>query len=171
MCEETFKPKIVAFLCNWCSYTASDLAGTSRIKYSPRVRIIRVMCSGRVDPSFVLRAFALGADGVLLAGCHPGDCHYIEQNYKTMRRHAMLRHFLEPMGSEPERLRLVWASAAEGQYLAESIDAFVADIEKLGPLRWSDVWQDDNRRDEAFEEIAAEHAEALEVSASTENPT
>ena len=123
------------------------------------------MCSGRVDPSFVLRAFALGADGVLMAGCHPGDCHYIEQNYKTMRRHAMLRYFLEQMGIEPDRLRLVWASAAEGQYLAESIDQFVADVQKLGPLKWSDVWQDDYRREEAFEEIAAEHAEALEVQA------
>jgi len=165
MSEQIFKPKIVAFLCNWCSYTASDLAGTSRIKYSPQVRIIRVMCSGRVDPSFVLKAFALGADGVLVAGCHPGDCHYIEQNYKTMRRHSMLRYFLEQMGIEPDRLRLVWASAAEGQYLAESIDQFVSDAQKLGPLNWSDVWQDDNRCEEAFEEIAAEHAEALEVQA------
>ena len=165
MSDGIFKPKLVAFLCNWCSYTASDLAGTSRIKYSPRVRIIRVMCSGRVDPNFVLRAFALGADGVLMAGCHPGDCHYIEQNYKTMRRYAMLRYFLEQMGIEPDRLRLVWASAAEGQYLAESIDQFVSDVKKLGPLNWSDVWRDDYRREEAFQEIAAEHAEALEVQA------
>ncbi|MBN2023020.1 MAG: hydrogenase iron-sulfur subunit [Pirellulales bacterium] len=163
MSDETFKPKIVAFLCNWCSYTASDLAGTARIKYSPRVRIIRVMCSGRVDPSFVLKAFALGADGVLVAGCHPGDCHYIEQNYKTMRRDVMLRYFLEQMGIEPGRLRLVWASAAEGQYLAESINTFVADVRTLGPLNWSDVLHDGVRREEAFEEIAAEHAEAMEV--------
>ncbi len=165
MSENGFKPRIVAFLCNWCSYTASDLAGTSRVKYSPRVRMIRVMCSGRVDPSFVLKAFALGADGVLIAGCHPGDCHYIEQNYKTMRRHAMLRYFLEQMGIQPERLRLVWASAAEGQYLAESIDQFVADVQKLGPLRWSGVWEDPWRREDAFDEIAAEHAEAMEVQA------
>lgn len=163
--RETFEPKIVAFLCNWCSYTASDLAGTARIKYSPRARIIRVMCSGRVDPSFVLKAFALGADGVLLAGCHPGDCHYIEQNYKTMRRNAMLRYFLEQMGIEADRLRLVWASAAEGQFLAESIDRFTADVQKLGPLAWPEVWKDDSPRDEAFAEIAAEHAEALEVQA------
>ncbi len=165
MSENGFKPRIVAFLCNWCSYTASDLAGTSRVKYSPRVRMIRVMCSGRVDPSFVLKAFALGADGVLIAGCHPGDCHYIEQNYKTMRRHTMLRYFLEQMGIQPERLRLVWASAAEGQYLAESIDQFVADVQKLGPLRWSGVWEDPWRREDAFDEIAAEHAEAMEVQA------
>ncbi len=161
--SETFKPRIVAFLCNWCSYTASDLAGTARIKYSPCARIIRVMCSGRVDPAFVLKAFALGADGVLVAGCHPGDCHYIEQNYKTIRRHAMLRYFLEQMGIEPERLRLVWASAAEGQYLAESIDRFVADVEKLGSLNWSANWQENGARETALEEIVAEHAEAMEV--------
>jgi F420-non-reducing hydrogenase iron-sulfur subunit len=161
--SEAFKPKIVAFLCNWCSYTASDLAGTARIKYSPHVRILRVMCSGRVDPTFVLKAFALGADGVMIAGCHPGDCHYIEQNYKTIRRHAMLRYFLEPMGIEPERLRLVWASAAEGQYLAESIDAFVADVEKLGPLHWSENWREDGEREAALEEIVREHAAAMEV--------
>jgi F420-non-reducing hydrogenase iron-sulfur subunit len=161
--SETFKPRIVAFLCNWCSYTASDLAGTARIKYSPHARIIRVMCSGRVDPAFVLKAFALGADGVLLAGCHPGDCHYIEQNYKTIRRHAMLRHFLAQMGMDPERLRLVWASAAEGQYLAESIDAFVAEIEKLGRLNWAALACENGDREKALEEIVAEHAEAMEV--------
>ncbi len=163
MTTETFNPKIVAFMCNWCSYTASDLAGTARIKYSPCARIIRVMCSGRVDPSYVLKAFALGADGVLIAGCHPGDCHYIEQNYKTMRRCAMLRYFIEQMGIEPDRLRLVWASAAEGHYLAESIDGFVADVRKLGPLGWPGLWEDDFRREEAMNEIAAEHAEAMEV--------
>ena len=163
--SDAFKPKIVAFLCNWCSYTASDLAGTARIKYSPHVRILRVMCSGRVDPTFVLKAFALGADGVMIAGCHPGDCHYIEQNYKTIRRHSMLRYFLEQMGIEPERLRLVWASAAEGQYLAESIDAFVADVQKLGPLKWADNWLEDGQREEALEEIVREHAAAMEVPA------
>lgn len=162
---EPFKPRIVAFLCNWCSYTASDLAGTARIRYSPCVRIIRVMCSGRVDPSFVLRAFALGADGVMIAGCHPGDCHYIEQNYKTIRRDVMLHYFLEQMGIERDRLRLVWASAAEGQFLAESIDAFVADVQKLGPLNWAANWEENGHRAEALEEIAGEHAEAMEVRA------
>ncbi|MBN1396218.1 MAG: hydrogenase iron-sulfur subunit [Pirellulales bacterium] len=161
----TFNPKIIAFMCNWCSYTASDLAGTARIKYSPCARIIRVMCSGRVDPSFVLKAYALGADGVMIAGCHPGDCHYINQNYKTMRRYAMLHHFIEQMGIEKDRLRLVWASAAEGQYLAESIDQFVEDVRKLGPLNWTGVWEDEFRSEEALEEIAAEHAEAMEVQA------
>ncbi len=163
MPESTFKPRVVAFLCNWCSYTASDLAGTARIKYSPHARIIRVMCSGRVDPAFVLKAFALGADGVMIAGCHPGDCHYIEQNYKTVRRYTMLRYFLEQMGMEADRLRLVWASAAEGQYLAESIDRFVADVQNLGPLNWSANWQENGERERALAEIAAEHAEALEV--------
>ncbi len=165
MSETPFEPKIVAFLCNWCSYTASDLAGTARIKYSPCARILRVMCSGRVDPTFVLKAFALGADGVLIAGCHPGDCHYIEQNYKTMRRQAMLHHFLEQMGIERDRLRLVWASAAEGQYLAESIDRFVADVKRLGPMNWPANWQEDGHRLEALEEIVREHAEAMEVHA------
>jgi len=165
MTDETFKPKIVAFLCNWCSYTASDLAGTSRIKYSPYARIIRVMCSGRVDPSFVLRAFALGADGVLIAGCHPGDCHYIEQNYKTLRRHTMLQYYLEQIGIEKERLRLVWASAAEGQYLAEAIDSFVEDVRKLGSLGWPENWRDEESREQVLREIAEEHAEAVEVPA------
>ena len=123
------------------------------------------MCSGRVDPAFMLKAFALGADGVMIAGCHPGDCHYIEQNYKTIRRHAMLRYFLEQMGIEPDRLRLVWASAAEGQYLAESIDRFVADVRKLGPLDWPANWQENGQRAEALEEIVREHAEAMEVQA------
>jgi len=163
--SDTFKPRIAAFLCNWCSYTASDLAGTARIKYSPFARIIRVMCSGRVDPGLVLKAFALGADGVLIAGCHPGDCHYIEQNYKTVRRHVMLRFVLERMGLAPARLRLVWASAAEGQYLAESIDGFVAEIEKLGPLNWAANWREIDDRERMLDEIAAEHAEALEVQA------
>jgi coenzyme F420-reducing hydrogenase delta subunit len=101
----------------------------------------------------------------MIAGCHPGDCHYIEQNYKTIRRHSMLRYFLEQMGIEPERLRLVWASAAEGQYLAESIDGFVADVQKLGPLHWSDNWLEDGQREEALEEIVREHAAAMEVPA------
>jgi F420-non-reducing hydrogenase iron-sulfur subunit len=158
-----FKPRVAAFLCNWCSYTASDLAGTARIHYSPHVRIIRVMCSGRVDPTFVLRAFALGADGVMIAGCHPGDCHYIDQNYKTMRRYTMLRFFLEQMGIEPDRLKLVWASAAEGQILADSITEFVEDLKKLGPLDWKENWEENGERLKALEDIVHEHAEAMEV--------
>ena len=119
--SDRFEPKIVGFLCNWCSYRAADLAGTARIKHATNVRIIRVMCSGRVDPSFVMKALSLGADGVMIAGCHPGECHYIEQNYKAMRRYAVIKHTLREMGLEDSRVRLVWASAAEGQQLAEAI--------------------------------------------------
>ena len=158
-----FQPRIVAFLCNWCSYTASDLAGTARIKYAPNVRIIRVMCSGRVDADFILKAFNLGADGVMIAGCHPGDCHYIEQNYKTIRRFSMLRYFLEQMGIEKDRLRLVWASAAEGQILADSIDQLTADVRALGPLNWPGNWSENGQRAAALEDIVHEHAEAMEA--------
>ncbi len=126
MSDDSFEPKIVGFLCNWCSYRAADLAGTARIAHAPNIRIIRVMCSGRVDPTFVLKALSLGADGVMIAGCHPGECHYIEQNYKAMRRFNMLQHTLRAMGVEEERVQLVWASAAEGQQLAEAIDKLVA---------------------------------------------
>ncbi len=164
MPDETFEPKIVGFCCNWCSYRAADLAGTARIKYSPNVRIIRVMCSGRIDPTFVLKALALGADGVLLAGCHPGECHYIDQNYKAMRRYAMLKQMLAAMGVEPERVKLVWASAAEGQRLAEAVDELVAGIKKVGPLQWPANWEENGRRLEALEAIEKEHQEAMEVS-------
>ncbi len=159
----TFEPKIVGFCCNWCSYRAADLAGTARIKYAPNVRIVRLMCSGRVDPSFVLKALASGADGVLVAGCHPGECHYIEQNYKAMRRYHMLKHTLAQMGVEPDRLRLVWASAAEGQQLADAIDRLVEDVRKLGPLNWPANWQENDHRLEAVASMAQEHEEAMEV--------
>ncbi len=163
MAEETFEPKIVGFLCNWCSYRAADLAGTARIKYPPNVRIIRVMCSGRVDPAFVLKALSLGADGVMIAGCHPGECHYIEQNYKAMRRYHMLKHTLRALGLEEDRIRLVWASAAEGQQLAEHIEEFVDDVRKLGPLHWPSNFQENGERWHAVEALAQEHAESLEV--------
>lgn len=163
MAEETFEPKIVGFMCNWCSYRAADLAGTARIKYPPNVRIIRVMCSGRVDPAFVLKALSLGADGVMIAGCHPGECHYIEQNYKAMRRYYMLKHTLQALGLEEDRIRLVWASAAEGQQLAEHIEKFVDDVRKLGPLQWPAQFQEDGQRRHAVEALAQEHAESLEV--------
>jgi F420-non-reducing hydrogenase iron-sulfur subunit len=163
MLNETFEPKIVGFLCNWCSYRAADLAGSARIKYDTNVRIIRVMCSGRVDPTFALKALALGADGVMIAGCHPGECHYIEQNYKAMRRYYMLKHTLEALGLEPERVRLVWASAAEGQLLADHIDKLVDDIRKLGPLNWPANWAESDDRLAALEAIVHEHEEAMEV--------
>lgn len=135
MSDETYEPKAVAFMCNWCSYRAADLAGTMRRKYSPHVRPLRVMCSGRVDPAFVLHALARGADGVLIAGCHPGECHYQTQNLKTLRRVAMLRHTLAALGVDPRRVRLVWASAAQGEKLASEIDAFVEQLRALGPRR------------------------------------
>ncbi len=163
--SDTFEPKIVAFLCNWCSYRAADLAGTSRIKYEPNVRIIRVMCSGRVDPTFVLKAFSLGADGVMIAGCHPGECHYLEQNYKAMRRYYMLRHTLRSMGMEDDRLRLQWASAAEGVQLAAAINEMIEQVRALGPLNWSANWHENGRRLEALGRLAQEHAEAMEVPA------
>lgn len=160
---DTFEPKIVGFLCNWCSYRAADLAGTSRTRYAPNVRIIRTMCSGRVDPAFVFKALAMGADGVMIAGCHPGECHYIEQNYKTIRRYAMLKHVLRQLGIEEDRVRLVWASAAEGQQLADAISKLVADVKKLGPLNWAGNWRESPARRAAVDALAHEHAEAMEV--------
>jgi len=165
MSNENFDPKIVGFFCNWCSYRAADLAGSARIKYPPNVRIIRVMCSGRVDPTFVLKALADGADGVMIAGCHPGECHYINQNYKAMRRYEMLKHTLTAMGVEPERVRLVWASAAEGRQLAEAIDKLVSDVRRLGPLHWPRNWDENGERQKALDDIVKEHEEAMEVPA------
>lgn len=130
-----WKPTIVAFLCNWCSYTGADLAGISRLPWSPSVRIVRVMCSGRVDPTFIAKAFRLGADGVIVSGCHPGDCHYQEGNYKALRRHHLLRRLLIDFGIEPERLKLVWVSASEGSHWAEVADEMTATVRRLGPLR------------------------------------
>lgn len=163
MSEGTFEPKIIAFLCNWCSYRAADLAGTSRTPYPPNVRAIRVMCSGRVDPAFVIEAFSRGADGVILAGCHPGECHYLEQNYKAMRRYAMLRHSLRSLGIEGRRLRLVWASAAEGHQLAQAFTSITEEVRELGPLDWSATRRESEEQREAVDRIADEHAEASEV--------
>jgi F420-non-reducing hydrogenase iron-sulfur subunit len=165
MSEETFEPKIVGFLCNWCSYRAADLAGTARIKYAPNVRIIRLMCTGRVDPTFVLKALALGADGVMIAGCHPGECHYLEQNYKAMRRFAMLKHTLRSLGVEEGRIRLQWASAAEGAALAHAISEMVEEVRALGPLNWPKNWDQNGKVEAAIERMAEEHAEAMEVPA------
>jgi F420-non-reducing hydrogenase iron-sulfur subunit len=131
----TFEPRIVAFFCNWCTYTAADLAGTARMKYAPNARVIRVMCSGRVDPQFILEAFAQGADGVLIGGCHPGDCHYQEGNYKTLRRVAVLRRVLEDLGVEPARFRLEWISAAEGDKVRSAINEMTEQVRALGPCR------------------------------------
>jgi F420-non-reducing hydrogenase iron-sulfur subunit len=129
-----WKPRIVAFFCNWCTYTAADLAGVSRLKYASNTRVIRLMCSGRVDPQFVLDALAKGADAVLIGGCHPFDCHYAEGNYKCLRRFEMLKRMLKDMGIDEDRLRLEWISAAEGAKVKTVINEMVARITELGPL-------------------------------------
>jgi F420-non-reducing hydrogenase iron-sulfur subunit len=129
-----WEPKIVAFFCNWCTYTAADLAGVSRLRHAPNVRIVRLMCSGRVDPQFVLEAFARGADGVLIGGCHPGDCHYGEGNYKALRRFRIFSRMLQEMGIEKDRFRLEWISAAEGEKVKSVINEMVGKVKSLGPL-------------------------------------
>jgi len=128
-----FEPKIVGILCNWCSYAGADLAGISRKKFAPNVRVVRVMCSGRVEPTFILKAFVAGADGVIVLGCHPGDCHYIEGNYKTMRRMPLLKKMLTQFGIEDERVRLEWVSASEGDRFAAIVNEMTEQIRKLGP--------------------------------------
>jgi F420-non-reducing hydrogenase iron-sulfur subunit len=134
MPDANFEPRIVAFFCNWCTYTAADLAGVSRLKYAPNVRIVRLMCSGRVDPQFVLAALAGGADGVLIGGCHVGDCHYAEGNLKTLRRFALLKRMLRDLGIEEPRVRLEWISAAEGDKVRSVINDMVEQMRALGPL-------------------------------------
>ena len=131
--KEDFEPKMVGFLCRWCSYSAADLAGTSRMKYQPNIKSVRVMCSSRVDPLMVVKAFMMGADGVMIAGCHPGDCHYQEGNYHARRRFAVVNKIFEKLGLETERLKLAWISASEGQKFAKVTDDFVNDVKKIGP--------------------------------------
>ncbi len=134
-----WEPRIVAFFCNWCTYAAADLAGISRTKYASNMRIVRVMCSGRIDPTFVLEAFRDGADGVLIGGCNPGDCHYKEGNYKTMRRALLLSKMLEDLGIEKERFRLEWICASCARELQTTVDKMTADLRRLGPLNWQGV--------------------------------
>jgi F420-non-reducing hydrogenase iron-sulfur subunit len=134
MHENRFDPRILGFLCNWCSYSGADLAGISRLQSSPCLRVIRVMCTGRIDPGFVLQAFASGADGVLLAGCHPGDCHYQEGNYKCMRRFHLIRKMLTAFGIDEDRLRLEWISASEAEKFAQVTLEMEERIRELGPL-------------------------------------
>jgi len=129
-----WSPRIVAFFCNWCTYTAADLAGVSRIKYASNTCTIRLMCSGRVDPQFIVEAFAKGADGVLIGGCHPNDCHYAEGNYKCLRRFRMIQRVLGDLGIAQDRLRLEWISAAEGDKVKTVINEMVGKIQTLGPL-------------------------------------
>lgn len=131
--EEEWQPKIVAFLCNWCSYAGADLAGVSRIQYPPNIRIIRVPCSGRINPLFIIKALQHGADGVLVSGCHPGDCHYISGNLVARRKFALLKTFLEYMGVEPGRVNFSWVSAAEGERFAKVVAEVVEEVKALGP--------------------------------------
>jgi F420-non-reducing hydrogenase iron-sulfur subunit len=129
-----FEPQIMCFLCKWCTSSAADMAGTSRIHYAPNNINMRVMCSSRVDPQHILYAFKEGADGVFLGGCHPGDCHYVEGNYKTLRRIALFKIMIKDLGIDPKRLRLEWISAAEGKKYAETMNEFTEQIRALGPL-------------------------------------
>lgn len=152
--SEHFEPVIIGFTCNWCSYRAADLAGTTRLKYAPNVRLVRLMCSGRIDPTFVMKALSGGADGVLITGCHPGECHYIKQNYKALRRHLLLQRLLKGLGIAPERIRLVWVSAAEGTKWANTINSFVEEIRALGPLGWQKKLAADSKQDAAQEVLA-----------------
>ncbi len=130
---QNFEPQILGFLCNWCSYAGADLAGVSRFQYPPNIRVIRVMCSAKVDPLYVMKALLNGIDGVLIAGCHPGECHYVTGNYYARRRAVMLQKLLEVIGLEPERLRLEWVSASEGTIFAEVVNDFTRTIKSLGP--------------------------------------
>jgi F420-non-reducing hydrogenase iron-sulfur subunit len=130
---DKWEPKIIAFLCNWCSYAGADLAGVSRLQYPPNTRIIRVPCSGRISPLLILRCLQHGADGVLVSGCHPGDCHYISGNYVARRKFAILSNFLEYLGIEKGRVQFAWVSAAEGKRFAELVQKVTEDVRKLGP--------------------------------------
>lgn len=132
--KEAFEPKILCIFCNWCTYLAADLAGVSRLKYAPNARIVKVMCSGRVDPQFVFEAFANGADAVLLGGCHPGDCHYQEGNYKCLRRYELLKRVIIGMGIDEDRFRLEWISASEADKLRDVMNDMVTKLKRLGPL-------------------------------------
>jgi len=136
----TFEPRIVAFLCNWCTYTAADLAGTSRMQYPPNVRIVRMMCSGAVDPMYVIKALVDGADGVLIGGCHPGDCHYQEGNFKARRRTAGLHEILAQAGFDPDRVWLRWISASEGRYFADTIAEMTEALRAKGPTSMRQEW-------------------------------
>jgi F420-non-reducing hydrogenase iron-sulfur subunit len=137
--SETFEPRIVAFLCRWCSYTGADLAGTSRIKYPENVIPIKVMCSGRVDPTFILKSFSDGADGVLVCGCHPGDCHYNIGNYNMQKRIPLIYKMLEGFGIEKDRFMLEWVSASEGDRFAEVVSEITGKVKKLGALKWNEI--------------------------------
>ena len=165
-----WQPRILAFFCNWCTYTAADLAGVSRMKYAANARVIRLMCSGRVDPQFILDALARGADGVLIGGCHPGDCHYLEGNYKLLRRFELLKRLLAQMGLEPERVRLEWISAAEGDKVKRVINEMTEQIRKLGPLQLPRRCADWDREASGLERAALAADAAAEAMALQNTP-
>lgn len=133
--EKDWEPKIVAFLCNWCSYAGADLAGVSRLQYGTNIRIIRVPCSGRVNPLYLLKALQNGADGVLVSGCHPGDCHYISGNLIARRKFALMKNFAQYIGIEPERIQFSWVSASEGQRFAALVNKVIDDVKNVGPAK------------------------------------
>lgn len=154
--SDSFEPRIVAFFCNWCTYTAADLAGTARMTYAPNVRVVRIMCSGRLDPQFILAALRDGADGVLIGGCHPGDCHYQEGNYKALRRFILLKRMLASLGIEESRVRLEWIAASEGEKVQRVINEMTDTVRRLGPLRL------EQRQMIPAEAPAAAHAAAVQ---------
>lgn len=137
---EQFEPKVVAFLCNWCTYTGADLAGTSRLQYPPNVRIVRLMCTGAVDTIYVFKALLEGADGVLIGGCHPGDCHYQTGNYKARRRVAILKKILNQLGYDDDRVWLRWISASEGKLFADTVTEMVSQLKQKGPNPVKTMW-------------------------------
>lgn len=156
--EKNFEPLIVGFLCNWCSYAGADLAGVSRVQYPTNLKVIRVMCSGRVESSFILKAFQEGADGVLVSGCHPGDCHYADGNVKTMRRTPLIETLLSQLGIEKERFKQTWVSAAEGEKFGQVVTDMVEDLKKIGPYEKKTGDKLDNLEQEvmgAYPEVAS----------------
>ncbi len=168
MSSEPYTPVIVGFLCNWCSYRAADLAGTARLNYAPTMRPIRVMCTARVEPQFVIKALREGADGVLIAGCHPGECHYVEGNIKALRRYTLLKQMLRQFGIEEERVQIVWAAASESKVLADAVDAMTLKLQAAGPLRWRQTVLNGHGAEHAVREsaevrraaaLAAQHVE------------
>ena len=158
----SFEPKILGILCNWCSYTGADLAGTARMKYPPNVRCVRVMCCGRVVPGFILDAFRAGADGVLICGCHPGDCHYVEGNYKCMRRIPLTKTLVAGMGIDPRRIHLEWVSASEGARFKKVVTDFTEEIRKLGPMQLKE-WAFDPAQAGGAHGEAAPHAASEKI--------
>jgi F420-non-reducing hydrogenase iron-sulfur subunit len=157
-----WSPRLIAFFCNWCTYTAADLAGVSRMKYAANIRTIRLMCSGRVDPQFIVDAFQKGADGVLIGGCHPNDCHYAEGNYKCLRRFRLLQRMIGDMGIEPDRFRLEWISAAEGDKVKHVVNDMVAKLQALGPLGLPEKFRDWDREMEHLAQAVQQSQPAQE---------